>query len=59
MTLALCLLLCAPAWACDDDACRDDVGQLARMSPAMLGAVDLAGGLRAGALKSLIEEQVK
>ena len=38
MTLALCLLLCAPAWACDDDACRDDVGQLARMNPAMLGA---------------------
>lgn len=38
MTLALCLLLCAPAWACDDDACRDDVGQLARMSPAILGA---------------------
>lgn len=38
MTLALCLMLCAPSWAGDDDACRDEMGQLARMSPAILGS---------------------
>jgi hypothetical protein len=31
----------------------------AAVNRAILAAVDLAGGLRAGVLKSLIEEQVK
>lgn len=33
----LCLMLCAPAWACDEGACRDEM-QLALMNPAVLGA---------------------
>lgn len=41
--LALCLILCSPALACDEDVCRDDVGLLAWMQPYIAGA-GVSGG---------------